>query len=474
MGEIVTLHIGGCGVSLAEIFWSKLSQEHGIDLAGRGLSGNPRFGSDGTPEAAFFSQTMSGKFRARAVFATMSGGAIAALRKSPVAGLFDDTAFIAGKRSAQAIWGKGFYTEGPALLDRIMDRVRYEVNDCMSMDGFLIVHALDGGCGGGLSSLLAIASKREFPNIPLATFSVFQCRRLSDRHLSDYNTALSLNRLSETADAVFCLDSDDAYSLAQRLYRKAPDFPEVNAILGEVMNAVTSPLRSRTATVAPISQDELRRLQRRGEAPPVPTLHPPANRCSTLRFMVGTLVPSALPKLRFLTTAISAVGPQAIDLFANSQPRYSSLLHVNNRTLGSVREEDGHRSIAAAAIFRGPRRADSLSEFEATAARSPEFELRPPAVVELQELPAGSTPPMALIRNESAVLQSFERVFSGFEAVFERKAFLHFYTSEGMDEQEFVDAGNKLQSLIEGYRALESPVTDEPAAESPAGSENPE
>ena len=43
--------------------------------------------------------------------------------------------------------------------------------------------------------------------------------------------------------------------------------------------------------------------------------------------------------------------------------------------------------------------------------------------------------------NSTAVQDIFKRISEQFTAMFRRKAFLHWYTGEGMDEMEFTEVG---------------------------------
>ena len=49
------------------------------------------------------------------------------------------------------------------------------------------------------------------------------------------------------------------------------------------------------------------------------------------------------------------------------------------------------------------------------------------------------------IANSTAIQEPFERVLDQFTSMYRRKAFLHWYTSEGMDELEFSEAASNLQ-----------------------------
>jgi hypothetical protein len=55
--------------------------------------------------------------------------------------------------------------------------------------------------------------------------------------------------------------------------------------------------------------------------------------------------------------------------------------------------------------------------------------------------PRGLKMSVTFIGNSTAIQELFKRISEQFTAMFRRKAFLHWYTGEGMDEMEFTEAG---------------------------------
>ena len=56
----------------------------------------------------------------------------------------------------------------------------------------------------------------------------------------------------------------------------------------------------------------------------------------------------------------------------------------------------------------------------------------------------------------------FKRISEQFTAMFRRKAFLHWYTGEGMDEMEFTEAESNMNDLVSEYQQYqEASVEDE-------------
>ncbi|OIV94906.1 hypothetical protein TanjilG_22103 [Lupinus angustifolius] len=54
--------------------------------------------------------------------------------------------------------------------------------------------------------------------------------------------------------------------------------------------------------------------------------------------------------------------------------------------------------------------------------------------------------------NSTSIQEMFRRVSEQFTVMFKRKAFLHWYTGEGMDEMEFTEAESNMNDLVAEYQ----------------------
>merc|ERR1712109_257148 len=78
-----------------------------------------------------------------------------------------------------------------------------------------------------------------------------------------------------------------------------------------------------------------------------------------------------------------------------------------------------------------------------------------------------NVPPMNLKRsvtflgNSTAIMEMFKRVIEQFTLMFRRKAFLHWYTGEGMDEMEFTEAESNLNDLVSEYQQYRDATAEE-------------
>lgn len=64
------------------------------------------------------------------------------------------------------------------------------------------------------------------------------------------------------------------------------------------------------------------------------------------------------------------------------------------------------------------------------------------------------------IGNNTAIQEIFRRVGEQFSMMFRRKAFLHWYTGEGMDELEFTEAESNLNDLVSEYQQYQDATAD--------------
>ena len=67
--------------------------------------------------------------------------------------------------------------------------------------------------------------------------------------------------------------------------------------------------------------------------------------------------------------------------------------------------------------------------------------------------------------NTTALKGIFQRLATQFGSVYKRKAFLHWYKGEGMDEMEFQEADKNVRDLITEYQDKQDVVVEDPSEE---------
>merc|ERR1711904_365116 len=75
--------------------------------------------------------------------------------------------------------------------------------------------------------------------------------------------------------------------------------------------------------------------------------------------------------------------------------------------------------------------------------------------------PKGLKMAVTFIGNSTAIQELFKRVSEQFTAMFRRKAFLHWYTGEGMDGMEFTEAESNMNDLVSEYQQYQDATAEE-------------
>ena len=194
MREIVHLQVGQCGNQVGTKFWEIISDEHGVDGYGRfqGVSSlqAERLGvywdaadqesglpdrseshviisiiisvyntkriaaSSESPEKMIMDMASNGSWIPRAILTDLEPGTLDSVKAGPMGRMFRPDNFVSGKSGAGNNWAKGYYTEGAELVDILLDVTRKETEVCDCLQGYQMVHALGGGTGSGLGTLM--------------------------------------------------------------------------------------------------------------------------------------------------------------------------------------------------------------------------------------------------------------------------------------------------------------------------------
>ncbi|XP_030858900.2 tubulin beta chain isoform X3 [Gorilla gorilla gorilla] len=340
-----------------------------------------------------------------------------------------------GQCGAGNNWAKGHYTEGAELMESVMDVVRKEAESCDCLQGFQLTHSLGGGTGSGMGTLLLSKIREEYPDRIINTFSILPSPKVSDTVVEPYNATLSVHQLIENADETFCIDNEALYDICSRTLKlPTPTYGDLNHLVSATMSGVTTCLRFPGQLNA-----DLRKLA--VNMVPFPRLH---------FFMPGFAPLTSRGSQQYRALTVAELTQQMFDaknMMAACDPRHG-------------------RYLTAAAIFRGrmPMREVDEQMFNIQDKNSSYFADWLPnnvktAVCDIP--PRGLKMSATFIGNNTAIQELFKRVSEQFTAMFRRKAFLHWYTGEGMDEMEFTEAESNMNDLVSEYQQYQDATAEE-------------
>ncbi|ROT61495.1 Tubulin beta-2 chain [Penaeus vannamei] len=439
MREILHLQTGQCGNQIGSKFWEIISDEHGLTAAGTLRENVPQDVRDLQLERinVYYSEGAPGKYVPRAILVDLEPGTMDSVKAGTLGELFKPSHFVFGQSGAGNNWAKGHYTEGAELVDSVLDVVRKEAENCDCLQGFQLTHSLGGGTGSGMGTLLVSKIREEFPDRIMNTFSVVPSPKVSDTVVEPYNATLSIHQLVENTDQTYCIDNEALYDICFRTLKLMnPTYGDLNHLVSLTMSGVTTCLRFPGQLNA-----DLRKLA--VNMVPFPRLH---------FFMPGFAPLTARGSQQYRALTVPELTQQMFDaknMMAACDPRHGRYLTV-------------------AAVFRGKMSMKEVDEqmYNIQSKNSSYFVEWIPnnvktAVCDIP--PRGIKMASTFIGNSTAIQELFKRISEQFTAMYKRKAFLHWYTGEGMDEMEFTEAESNMNDLVSEYQQYQeasiTPIT---------------
>jgi len=451
--ELINVQVGQCGNQIGCAFWQAIAAEHALNLG----TENENQAGVFMPELAHDEDGVGGfdelekidvffrlvdptkpqetRHVPRAVIVDLEPGTIDVIKSSPLGHMFRSDNFVFGANGAGNNWAKGHYTEGAELVDDVLDRVRREMEDGDCVQGVQLTHSVGGGTGSGMGTLLLLKIRDAYPDKITTTYSVYPSPKVSDTVVEPYNAVLSSHQLLENSDETFLIDNEALFNIASEKFKLPhPNMTQLNNIVAQSMCGITASLRF------------------------------PGKLNSDLRKLGVNLVP--FPRLHFFLISQAPL--------SNDEKSQHQVLNVKSITtevwkpsnfLSNVRPTDG-KFLATNIIYRGPvssEEVDHWTEQYQTKHQDDFVEWIPNNIKTSIVITPPQTSNMSatFLANTTALKGIFQRLSTQFAAMYRRKAFLHWYKNEGMDEMEFQEADKNVKDLITEYQDKQDAVYEE-------------
>jgi len=430
--EILHIQVGQCGNQIGNRFWQTVIGEHNLDGAGKYIGENEAVDLD---KVSVYMRTAGERYVPRACLVDTEPGTVDVIKASPVGTLFRPDNFVFGASGAGNNWAKGHYTEGANLIHSAMDVIRKEVENCDCPQGFQICQSLGGGTGSGMGTLILLQLKDIYPDRILSTFSVYPSPKVSDTVVEPYNATLASHQLLEHSDETFIIDNEALYNISHNVLKQSqPAYEELNFLISCVMAGVTASLRF------------------------------PGKLNGDLRKLGVNLVP--FPRLHFFLIAQAPLESKTNKLYQkNNVQELINQCFSSRNFFANVRPDDG-KYMTASLLFRGKMATQEVDENveKRQTANSDDFVEWIPNNMKTSVVtvpPKHSKESCTFVANTTALKSIYQRLVNQFGSMYKRKAFLHWYIGEGMDEMEFKEADRNIRDLITEYQDKQDATIEE-------------
>jgi len=432
MREVISVHVGQAGVQIGKECWELYCQEHSIQKDGFLKNDSKEEDSFST----FFNETCSSKYVPRAVFVDLEPSVVDEIKTGEFRKLFHPEQLIYGQEGAANNYARGHYTVGKELIDGVMERTRKLADNCSGLQGFLIFHSFGGGTGSGFTSLLMERLSIDYGKKSKLQFSIYPSPQTSTAVVEPYNSVLTTHTTLEHSECAFMVDNEAIFDICRnRLDISLPSYNSLNRLIAQIVSSITASLRFQGALNVDLTEFQTNLV-------PYPRIH----------FPLATYAPViSASKAYHESLSVSEITNACFEpsnQMVKCDPRHGKYMSCCMLYRGDVVPKDVNAAIASIKTKKSIQFVDWCpTGFKIGINR------REPTVVPGSEQ-AQVSRALCMLSNTTAIAEAWSRLDQKFDLMYAKRAFVHWYVGEGMEEGEFAEAREDLAALEKDYQEV--------------------
>lgn len=273
-------------------------------------------------------------------------------------------------------------------------------------------------------------------------FAVYPAPQVSSSVVEPYNAVLATHSTIEHADCTFLVDNEAVYDICKRkLDVPRPDFKHLNRLISQVVSSVTASLRFQGALNIDLAEFQTNLV-------PFPRIHYPL--ISFAPVVSRRKASHESFRVAELTAQCFEPGSQMVVC----DPRKAKYMAVALLYRGDVIPRDCNAAIAAMKA----KSTVSFVEWCPTGFKVG-INLQPPLTMPNSEL-AQQSRSVSVLSNTTAIAEAWSRLGHKFDLMYAKRAFVHWYVGEGMEEGELSEAREDLAALEKDYEEVAADAVD--------------
>ncbi|TRY63542.1 hypothetical protein TCAL_05778 [Tigriopus californicus] len=293
-----------------------------------------------------------------------------------------------------------------------------------------------GGTGSGFTSLLMERLSVDYGKKSKLEFSIYPAPQVATAVVEPYNAILTTHTTLEHSDCAFMVDNEAIYDICRRnLDIERPTYTNLNRLIGQIVSSITASLRFDGALNVDLTEFQTNLV-------PYPRIH----------FPLVTYAPVISSEKAYheqLSVAeITNACFEPANQMVKCDPRHGKYMACCLLYRGDVVPKDVNAAIATIKTKRSIQFVDWCpTGFKVG------INYQPPTVVPGGDL-AKVQRAVCMLSNTTAIAEAWARLDHKFDLMYAKRAFVHWYVGEGMEEGEFSEAREDLAALEKDYEEV--------------------
>jgi len=435
--EVLSLNIGQAGVQTGAEFWKYICHEEGIDPS----SGTTVANSDieYINHQPFFMETAGGTFIPQTVFVDSEDEVVDHCIRTGVMRSMLQRRGVTGNEDASNCFARGKFAVAKDIRSDALIAIRRTVEQMYHLHMIQLFSAISGGTGSGFTAALLTAMKDIFPKCRFEMHAVYPSGSVHDTIVEPYNSVFFMSQTAEMFDVRYTYDNESLNSLTEPVYKAEgmrASFKDLNYLISLVPSCMSA--------------------------------------CS--RFGSGDSM-SALGVNLVPFRSLNAAAVGIVPLFhresqmAISEHSLLSEAFLNRVEMCSLDTFEG-KYISACLFYRGSLNIPyeyhnyirEKIDFVHWIPTGIKYDVAPKAIVHPSSKNMYLQSHMSLLKvsNHTGITEQLtSSILDRYSSLLSKRAYIFWYVGEGMEEGEFEDAKEKLESEIETARNLSGPAGNE-------------
>jgi len=267
-------------------------------------------------------------------------------------------------------------------------------------------------------------------------FTIYPSPRVSTAVVEPYNAVLSTHSLLEHTDVDVVLDNEAVYRICQKsLDIERPTYHNLNRLVAQVISSLTASLRFSGALNMDISEFQTNLV-------PFPRIH----------FMLSSFAPViSKEKAYHEANSVAEITQSAFEkdsMMAECDPRHGKYMACCLMYRGDIVPKSVTQAVSTMKTKSTVQFVDwSPCGFKCGINAQPPTSIPDGVMASVQRA-------VCMISNSTAIAEVFARINTKFDLMYAKRAFVHWYVGEGMEEGEFSEAREDLAALEKDYEEV--------------------